>query len=64
MTEQRPDTGDRGETGGTPTLGPGNLTAKPATPGDDDTTQSSSVPGAYAADDADQERGRAVKPGN
>ena len=64
MTEQRPDTGDRGEPGGTPTPGPGHLTDKPATPGHDDTTQPSAVPGSYAADDADRQRGRAVKPGN
>ena len=64
MTEQRPDTGERDEPGGTPSPGPDNLTARPVTPGDDDAGQPKAVPGAYEADDADQERGKAVKPGN
>jgi hypothetical protein len=64
MTEQRPDTDERNDPGGTPTPGPDNLTAKPATPGSDETTQPTAVPGAYEADDDDQRRGRAVKPGN
>jgi hypothetical protein len=64
MTEQRPDTDERNDPGGTPTPGPDNLTAKPATPGSDETTQPNAVPGAYAADDDDRQRGRAVKPGN
>ena len=60
MTEQRPDTDDRREPGGTPT--PANsLTAEPATPGDNETTP---APGAYAAGEIDQERAPAVKPGN
>jgi len=63
MTDQRPDTDDRREPGGTPHPGTGSLTDKPATPGDD-ATKPSAVPGAYAADDDDRERGRAVKPGN
>ena len=46
MSEQRPDTDERDEPGGTPAPGHGNL------------------PGAYEADETDQERGRAVKPGN
>ena len=32
--------------------------------GSDETTQPTAAPGAYQADDADQERGKAVKPGN
>ncbi|MCW2741894.1 MAG: hypothetical protein JWR45_2316 [Blastococcus sp.] len=64
MSEQRPDTGQRDDPGGTPSPGPDNLTAKPATPGTADAQRPSAVPGAYEADDAEQERGRAVKPGN
>jgi hypothetical protein len=62
MTEQRPDTDDRREPGGTPTAGRGDLTDRPVTPGDD--APASAVPGAYEADDDEQERGRVVKPGN
>jgi hypothetical protein len=63
MTEQRPDTDDRAEPGGTPPPGPDNLTDVPAQPsGQSD--GSAAVPGAYEADDADRERGKAVKPGN
>jgi hypothetical protein len=64
MTERGPDTDERDEPAGTPTPGPGNLTDKPATPGTDDARRPTAIPGAYAADDDDQERGRAVKPGN
>jgi hypothetical protein len=65
MTEQRPDTDERGEPGGTPSPGPGSLTSKPVTPGNsDETTQPTAAPGAYEADEDDQQRGRAVKPGN
>jgi hypothetical protein len=64
MTEQRPDTDERDDPAGTPSPGPDNLTAKPSTPGTGDGGQASAVPGAYEADDADQERGKAVKPGN
>jgi hypothetical protein len=53
MTEQRPDTDDRNDPGGTPSSGPDDLTSKPATPGSDATTQPTAVPGAYQADDAD-----------
>jgi hypothetical protein len=63
MTE-RPDTDERDEPAGTPSPGPDNLTAKPATPGADDAHQASAVPGAYEADEGAQERGKAVKPGN
>ncbi len=63
MTEQRPDTDDRREPGGTPTAGRGDLTDRPVTPGDE-TGRPSAVPGAYESDEDDQERGRAVKPGN
>jgi hypothetical protein len=64
MREQRPDTDDRREPAGTPSPGPDNLTAKPATPGTDDAGRSSAVPGAYEADDETRERAKAVKPGN
>jgi hypothetical protein len=64
VSEQRPDTDERDEPAGTPSPGPGNLTAKPATPGTDDAGTASAVPGAYEADEAAQERGKAVKPGN
>ncbi|TFV85842.1 hypothetical protein [Blastococcus sp. CT_GayMR16] len=65
MTEQRPDTDERDEPGGTPSPGPDSLAAKPVTPGfSDETTRPSAVPGTYDADEDDQQRGRAVKPGN
>ena len=35
MTEQRPDTDERDDPGGTPSPGQENLTARPAIPGDD-----------------------------
>jgi hypothetical protein len=63
-TEQRPDTDERDDPGGTPSAGPDNLTAKPVAPGTDEATRPTAVPGAYEADDEDQQRGRAVKPGN
>lgn len=62
MTEQRPDTDDRREPGGTPSPGPSDLTDRPVAPGDDGAARA--VPGAYEADEADRERGKAVKPGN
>ena len=64
MTENGTDTDERNEPGGTPSPGPDNLTAKPATPGTDDAGRPSAVPGAYEADEAEQERGKSVKPGN
>ena len=64
MTEQRPDTDERGEPAGTPSPGPGNLTARPVSPGDDDAGDATAVPGAYEADEDDQARGREWKPGN
>jgi hypothetical protein len=64
MTEQRPDTGERDEPGGTPSPGPDSLTAKPVTPGDDDAGKPTAAPGTYQADEAEQQRGKAVKPGN
>jgi hypothetical protein len=64
MTEQRPDTDERNDPAGTPSPGPDDLTARPATPGGDDAGPPTAVPGAYEADDAEQERGKAVKPGN
>ena len=63
MTEQRPDTDDRAEPGGTPSPGPDNLIDSPAQPGENPGTPAA-VPGAYEADDAERERGKAVKPGN
>jgi hypothetical protein len=63
MTEERPDTDERDEPAGTPSTGPDDLTATPVTPGADDGGPTA-VPGAYEADDAEQERGKAVKPGN
>ncbi len=65
MTEQRPDTDERDEPGGTPSPGPDNLTARPAVPGNDGGGGApTAVPGAYEADDAERERGKEVKPGN
>jgi hypothetical protein len=64
MTEQRPDTDERHDPGGTPSPGPDNLIAKPATTSSDETTQPTVVPGAYEAGDDDQQRGRAMKPGS
>ena len=64
MTQELPDTDERAEPAGTPSPGPDDLTSKPATPGTDDAGRPSAVPGAYEADDAEQERGKAVKPGN
>jgi hypothetical protein len=64
MTEQRTDTDERDEPAGTPSPGPDNLTAKPATAGTDDAHRPTAVPGAYEADDEERERGKAVKPGN
>ncbi len=63
MTESRPDTDDRAEPGGTPSPGPDNLIDAPAQPGSDP-GRPAAVPGAYEADEAEQERGKAVKPGN
>jgi hypothetical protein len=64
MDEHRPDTDERNEPAGTASPGPDDLTAKPATPGTGDEGRPTAVPGAYEADDAEQERGKAVKPGN
>jgi hypothetical protein len=64
MPEQRPDTDDRAEPGGTPSSGPSDLIDRPAQPGAGGTDGPSAVPGAYDADDAEKERGTSVKPGN
>jgi hypothetical protein len=64
MTDQRPDTDDRAEPGGTPSSGPADLADRPAQPGTGEPGRPAAVPGAYDADDADKERGKAVKPGN
>lgn len=64
MTEQRPDTDERHEPGGTPSPGSGDLTARPAVPGEDDAGTAKAVPGVYEGDEAEQARGRAAKPGN
>lgn len=61
--DPRPDTDERNEPGGTPSPGPDDLIAKPTTPGDD-AGASTAAPGTYQADESEQERGRAVKPGN
>jgi hypothetical protein len=61
---ERPDTDERHDPAGTPSPGPADLTAKPTTPGSDDAGRPTAVPGAYEADDGDQKRGKAVKPGN
>ncbi|TYP89158.1 hypothetical protein [Blastococcus xanthinilyticus] len=62
MTENRPDTDEHREPGGTPSPGPDHLTDRPVTPGDDGAAKA--IPGAYEADEAERERGKAVKPGN
>jgi hypothetical protein len=64
MTEQRPDTDDRREPGGTPPPGSDNLADAPVQPGTGASGGSATVPGAYEADEAMRERGKAVKPGN
>ncbi|UOY02544.1 hypothetical protein [Blastococcus sp. PRF04-17] len=64
MTEERPDTDERNEPGGTPSPGPDDLIAKPVTPGDDDAGTPTPAPGTYQADEAERQRGEAVKPGN
>ena len=64
MSHSGPDTDDQREPGGTPQSGPDNLIAKPMTPGADDDRTASSVPGVHEADETDQQRGKAVKPGN
>ncbi len=53
---------ERDEPGGTPSTGPDSLVQRPLSPGDDGAARA--VPGAYDADEAEQERGKAVKPGN
>ncbi|CCG03510.1 hypothetical protein [Blastococcus saxobsidens] len=64
MSEARPDTDHRGEPGGTPSPGPDDLIDAPVTPGADDGGTATATPGVYEADDAERERGKAVKPGN
>ena len=64
MSHAGPDNDDQRDPGGTPQNGPDNLIAKPVTPGIDDDGTAGAVPGAYDADEAEQERGKAVKPGN
>jgi hypothetical protein len=64
VADPRPDTDEHAEPGGSPTHGQDNLIRKPATPGTDDGQTPTAVPGAYEADDDEQERGKAVKPGN
>ena len=63
MTDERPGTDEPDEPAGTPSPGPHDLTSRPATPGTEDDGPTA-VPGAYEADDAERERGKAVKPGN
>jgi hypothetical protein len=64
MTEQRPDTDERAEPGGTPSPGRRDLVDAPVTPGADGGERPKAVPGAYEADEEERQRGRAVKPGN
>lgn len=64
MSEERPDTDERHEPGGTPTPGRGDLTARPEIPGEEDGASPQAVPGVYEADEDDQVRGRERKPGN
>lgn len=65
MTEQRPDTDERHEPGGTPSPGPDDLTVRPAVPGiEDGGGASKAVPGTYEADDGARERAEEVEPGN
>ena len=63
MSEERPDTDDRSEPGGTPPPGPRDLASRPTTPGGD-AGQATAVPGTYEADEEEQSRGKAMKPGN
>ena len=65
MADVRPPRHRRAQrTGRNPHAGPDNLIAKPVTPGDDDAGAPTAAPGTYEADEAEQERGKAVKPGN
>ena len=64
MTERHPDTDRRDDPAGTSSPGPDNLTAKPATPGTDDAHRATAAPGVYEADEDEQQRGKAVTPGN
>ena len=64
MTEQRPDTDERDDPGGTPSTGQGDLTARPAVPGEDDDRTAKAVPGAYEADGEEQAPRSEWKPGN
>ena len=63
MTEERPDTDERDEPAGTPSPGPDDLTSGPRRRAGR-RARPTAVPGAYEADDAARERGKAVKPGN
>jgi hypothetical protein len=59
MAEHRPDPG------GTPDPEQHSLTRRPMQPeGDDRPERPHAIPGAYEADEDEQERGKAVKPGN
>ncbi len=62
-TAERPDTDERGDPGGTPSPCPRELLAKPSSPGEQDTSRPTAVPGAYDGDDEEPERGRASEPG-
>ena len=53
----------RHDPAGTRSDEPDNLTERATTPGEDEPT-AKAAPGTYQADEADQERGKAVKPGN
>ena len=62
MADPRPDTDEHADPGGTPARHQGDLVDKAVTPGADDGP--TAVPGAYEADEDDQQRGKDVKPGN
>jgi hypothetical protein len=63
VADPRPDTDEKDEPGGSPSHGQDNLIRKPLSPGDN-ADAATPVPGAYEAGEDEQERGKAVKPGN
>lgn len=62
MNDGRPGTDGGTDPGGTPSPGPADLIDRPTTPDAD--AGGTVTPGVYDADEGDQERGKAVKPGN
>jgi hypothetical protein len=63
VSDPRPDTDEHAEPGGSPTAGQHDLIRKPVTPGAGDESPAASTPGVHESDDAERERGKAVKPG-